>query len=181
MTVSSLSDVLERIRELGPFADEPGAKAALQATLAALGEQLTSDEREALAAELPDDLAKIMRTGHPSAHGGVDAFYRSVSERENRPLGVALEHAQVVCRVLAETLSATTRLRRNIGELGELFEPAEETAEPVEAQRAWNVARSDDPHAETKLSSARGLRQEQHEHTLATGRPGSNRPLSKSH
>jgi uncharacterized protein (DUF2267 family) len=43
-----------------------------------------------------------------------------------------------------------------------------------------SVARSDDPHADTKLSSARGLRQEQGEHTLAAGRPGSRRPISGS-
>lgn len=43
-----------------------------------------------------------------------------------------------------------------------------------------SIARSDDPHADTKLSSARGLRQEQGEHTLAAGRPGSRRPISGS-
>jgi hypothetical protein len=43
-----------------------------------------------------------------------------------------------------------------------------------------SVARSDDPHGDTKLSSAHGLRQEQTEHTLALGRPGSSRPISGS-
>ncbi len=41
-----------------------------------------------------------------------------------------------------------------------------------------SIARSDDPHAETKLSSSRGLTQERLRRTLAAGRPGSNRPLS---
>ena len=47
-------------------------------------------------------------------------------------------------------------------------------------QRAHShsIARSDDPHADTKLSSTRGLTQERENETLATGRPGAKRPLS---
>ncbi len=41
-----------------------------------------------------------------------------------------------------------------------------------------SIARSDDPHADTKLSSAHGLSAEQHNETLAGGRPGSKRSLS---
>jgi uncharacterized protein (DUF2267 family) len=43
-----------------------------------------------------------------------------------------------------------------------------------------SVASSDDPHGDTKLSSARGLTQERTGDTLATGRPGSHRPISES-
>lgn len=41
-----------------------------------------------------------------------------------------------------------------------------------------SIARSDDPHADTKLSSAQGLSAEQHHETLAAGQPGSKRSLS---
>ena len=44
-----------------------------------------------------------------------------------------------------------------------------------------SVARSADPHAETRLSSARGMTQEREGRTLAKGRPGSRRPVSRSH
>jgi len=44
-----------------------------------------------------------------------------------------------------------------------------------------SVARSNDPHAETKLSSACGLTQEREARTLATGEPGSRRSLARSH
>ncbi|HLV64706.1 MAG TPA: DUF2267 domain-containing protein [Polyangiaceae bacterium] len=44
-----------------------------------------------------------------------------------------------------------------------------------------SVARSSDPHARTRLSSAPGLRQEQKGETLASGRPGSRRPISDKH
>lgn len=40
-----------------------------------------------------------------------------------------------------------------------------------------SVARSDAPHADTKLSSAGGLTQERLGETLATGKPGSTRPV----
>jgi len=55
------------------------------------------------------------------------------------------------------------------------------SADPRYLAHRHSVARSVDPHAETKLSSAHGLRQEQDEHTLALGRPGSERPISSSH
>jgi hypothetical protein len=38
-----------------------------------------------------------------------------------------------------------------------------------------SVARADEPHADTKLSSARGLTQERLHETLAVGRPGPKR------
>jgi hypothetical protein len=55
------------------------------------------------------------------------------------------------------------------------------TANPADLAHRHSIARSDDPHAETKLSSACGLTQEREERSLATGRPGSRRPLSRRH
>jgi len=43
-----------------------------------------------------------------------------------------------------------------------------------------SVARAENPHADTKLSSSRGLTQERVERTLAEGHPGSDHPLSDS-
>jgi uncharacterized protein (DUF2267 family) len=54
------------------------------------------------------------------------------------------------------------------------------SADPRYLAHRHSIARSDDPHGDTKLSSAHGLRQEQDQHTLATGRPGSSRPISGS-
>lgn len=52
------------------------------------------------------------------------------------------------------------------------------SANPELLAHEHSVARSDDPHASSKLSSARGLSQERDHRTLANGRPGSRRPLS---
>ncbi len=48
----------------------------------------------------------------------------------------------------------------------------------VSAGHRDSIARSDDPHAHTKLSSAQGLSAEQHHETLASGKPGSKRSLA---
>jgi uncharacterized protein (DUF2267 family) len=45
------------------------------------------------------------------------------------------------------------------------------SANPAELAHRHSIARSDDPHAETKLSSACGLTQEREDRSLATGRP----------
>ncbi|HVU00295.1 MAG TPA: DUF2267 domain-containing protein [Polyangiaceae bacterium] len=50
------------------------------------------------------------------------------------------------------------------------------TSRPDRAQ-THSVARSDGPHEDTKLSSARGTTQERESETLSTGRPGPRRPL----
>lgn len=106
--------------------------------------------------------------------------------------------------------TARDRLRHALPEIAELFEPhAQEavpahpqpsladapsdlaegrprgsrplsSANPADLAHRHSIARSDDPHAETKLSSACGLTQEREERTLAAGRLGSRRPLSKS-
>lgn len=43
-----------------------------------------------------------------------------------------------------------------------------------------SVAKSENPHADTKLSSSHGLTQEREHDTLAEGRPGSKHPLSEA-
>ncbi|MGK4005317.1 DUF2267 domain-containing protein [Sorangium sp. So ce1036] len=54
---------------------------------------------------------------------------------------------------------------------------SEARPEPAHAE---SVARSDDPHADTRLSSSPGLTQERLQETLAEGRPGPERPVSET-
>jgi uncharacterized protein (DUF2267 family) len=51
------------------------------------------------------------------------------------------------------------------------------TGQPGRPQ-SGSVAASEDPHGDTKLSSSQGMTQEREHETLATGHPGSKRPLS---
>jgi hypothetical protein len=48
-----------------------------------------------------------------------------------------------------------------------------------ERAHSHSVVRADNPHGDTKLSSAVGFTQEREQETLAAGHPGSDRPLSE--
>jgi hypothetical protein len=50
---------------------------------------------------------------------------------------------------------------------------------PIEPQ-SESVVKNDNPHGDTKLSSAHGTTQEREHETLAEGRPGSRRPISEA-
>ena len=213
MNPSSKQDILRRIQELGPFQSAADAVLTLHATLEALGSLLTEGERLAVAGSLPAECARLVRGAPSTTRGNVTDFFHRVATREGAALGRAVEHAEIACRALGETLSpsALARLQRAVPDLARLFEPAPEPApppphreapgdvprdlaegrpggerpladaDPHELAHRQSIARSDDPHAETKLSSACGLTQEREARTLAAGRPGSSRPLSRSH
>lgn len=81
--------------------------------------------------------------------------------------------------------SAAPRLPTNApSDLAEGFPGARRSlaiGDPATVAHRHSVARSDDPHGDSKLSGARGLTQEREGDTLASGRPGSRRPISSSH
>lgn len=77
---------------------------------------------------------------------------------------------------------ANARIRgRNGRTLAEGRPGSEHPLSEGRADRAQSqsVARSENPHAETKLSSARGVTQEREHQTLAEGHTGSDRPVSE--
>ncbi len=210
------SQWFEHVSELGPFASEGDVWRAIRATLRALAEQLDPVERIQLGRDLPSDLRVLVESNAlrlAEQSPTKEAFFQSVAAYEMEPVGRALEHAEIVCRALADTLSETTvaRLTRQLPALAELFRPPERPAaaqtmgqasprrpqdlaegrpggtHPIASSdtstlaHRHSIARSDDPHADTKLSSAMGLSQERDSRTLAAGRPGSRHPVSDSH
>jgi uncharacterized protein (DUF2267 family) len=204
---------IEGLRAIAPFADDDSASRALVATLEALAALLTRDERQSLSRHLPSELGALVLATRPRIHDGPGGFFHQVATREGTRPGVAVEHAELVCRFLGQMIpfEVRTRLERALPELKllfarpEAFEPPPRASEPrrdvpndlaegrpgsrhplassdplVTAHR-HSVARSADPHADTKLSSATGFTQEREGDTLAGGRPGSTRPISGSH
>jgi uncharacterized protein (DUF2267 family) len=75
-----------------------------------------------------------------------------------------LHHSHRRARSLAEARAGS---RRPVSEAG-----------PSAGAHPDSVAKSEDPHAETKLSSSRGMTQEREHESLSEGQEGSSHPLS---
>ncbi len=99
-------ELVERVRGRGTFA-EGHAEAAITATLDALGAALLPSERRTFVDVLASDLASVVLAAHaPKAALDTEGFYRRVQRHEAVRPGRAREHAQIVCRSLAEVLPA---------------------------------------------------------------------------
>lgn len=185
------------------------AERTVRAVLAVLGERLSWPVIQAVAEELPGSLASSLREVTPHQTFNLAELHARVAERTRVRLGLAVEHTGVVCEVLAEALPEGTlyRLREALPDsMSVLFTPREpeERVEHVhldpnrrtlaegrpgsqhpiseyrsERAHTHSVVRADNPHGDTKLSSASGLTQEREHETLAAGHPGSDRPLSE--
>lgn len=201
-------ELLSQVAERAGLAGLEEAAQTVRAVLAVLCERLSWPTIQALSGELPVPLPTGMRGGSPQEGFDLAELHARVARREDVRPGFAVEHTGVVCQVVAEALSpgALHRLRAALPEpIGALFTPREpaERFEHVhldpshhtlaegrpgsrhplsesqsERAHAHSVVRADNPHGETKLSSAAGLTQEREQETLATGHPGSSRPLS---
>ncbi|WP_257453772.1 DUF2267 domain-containing protein [Archangium lipolyticum] len=179
------------------------AERTVRAVLEVIGERLAWPVVQSLAEDLPGPLAAGLRGVTPHQVFNLAELHARVASRLEVRLGLAVEYTGVVCQFLAESLSPGTlhRLREALPEqMSALFAPRE-PGEPFEhvhvepghrtlaegrpgsrhplsesrAERAHShsVAREDNPHGDTKLSSAIGLTQEREQETLAAAHPGS--------
>jgi uncharacterized protein (DUF2267 family) len=174
-----------------------------------LGEGLRHSRAEALADDLPPELARAFREGPHGPPFDLAELFRRVASRENVRVGFGVEHVKLVCRLLGEHFSPASRYQFQESfpeEIAALFEPLTEPGDhgevpvhlhpergtlaegrpgsrhPISEARpdrtqSQSVVRSENPHGDTKLSSSQGLTQEREKETLATGQPGSRRPI----
>ncbi|MDC3960034.1 DUF2267 domain-containing protein [Polyangium jinanense] len=159
------SSFLDEVAWRGGLGETSLVRAMSEAVLRAFAETLVPDEARALAHALPEPLAAFLLDGPHLGNLSEEALYRRVADREGTLLGFAIEHTRLVLGVLGEKLPETTRLRlrRHLTpELGELLAPREPLPPPPVHLRR--------PH-EPKLGKG---------NTLATGRPGSQKPLSEA-
>jgi uncharacterized protein (DUF2267 family) len=196
------------VQEAGGFGSAGAAERAVDAVLAALGAHLSADVREVVRAALPHELARRLAGGVPEPFE-LDALLRDAAGRLGVSPATAKETIEVVLAVLSGSLDAERRERlesslppplRTLA--GPLAVAAAAEAAPHHSARhlrqtlasgrpgserplseahpgsshAQSVA-ADNPHGETKLSSASGIQQERTGQTLATGSPGSRRPI----
>jgi uncharacterized protein (DUF2267 family) len=141
--------------------DAAVAETAVATVLEALGCLLPPADARFLAGALPPAFARAMAAADRHAFRDPSALYARFSVSEDIDLGVAMEHANATCGALADALDAESRLllaRRLPPEWAALFAP---------------VPRA--PARDAAPGTVPG-----HGHTLATGRPGSRRPLAES-
>lgn len=153
--------ILDRVVALAPLTEQEAGR-AIRAVANVLIEQLLPHERAILEGALPGAWFSRVVAVPVLPVADLASFYERVAHREGYELGVALEHAQCVCRALAEALGEDGR-RQLVSHLpdalGELF------------------ALPPSPAPHTPVAST-GV--EQHPRTLAEGRTGSSRPLAEA-
>jgi uncharacterized protein (DUF2267 family) len=80
------------------------AERAIQATLETVGERLDARDADQLASQLPGPIAEVLRRARSHRSFGVEELFTHVRDREPVRLREAVEHAKVICQVLAEAL-----------------------------------------------------------------------------
>jgi uncharacterized protein (DUF2267 family) len=168
--------LLNRLRELSPFADRADARRAFDATLQAMRRGLSEDEADWLAVALgPSLAAPLLRTMH-QGELSADELYRWTKRYGKTRKSAATEQAQVVCRALGELLQEPEleRLKKHLPEIAPLLE-APERGDPPSAPRLLRSDAIDQTHADTKLANTRGFTPERQGRSLATARQGSAR------
>jgi uncharacterized protein (DUF2267 family) len=200
-------ELLSQIAERAGLPGLEEAERTARMVLEVVGERLSGPALQALAEDLPAPLAEsVLKREHPQDFNLAELHAR-VSLRARVRLGTAVEYTAVICQVVAEALSPGTlyRLHEALPEpLGALFTPRERgerfehvhlspgrhtlaegrpgSQHPVSEARPerahhHSVALEDNPHEDTKLSSATGLTQEREQRTLATAHPEPELPL----
>lgn len=145
----------------GSIPDTGRAQAAIEAVLDAVAGHLPDQDRAFIADRLPEPYAAAVRRPTRSAASRPDDLYAQLATREEVSLGLAIEHARAACSGLAELAGAEARAllaRRLPPDWAALFRPAARAS-------AAGVPRGPVPG---------------HGQTLATGKPGSSRPLSEA-
>ena len=193
---------LARVRQFAGLHTRAEGESAMHAVFAALHDTLSTSEIDRLAAQLPNWLAGML---HASCGHKRVSFFDEVATEEGIEIGFAREHAGVVLQALDEELTpegkvylrqilpselATLLIRRSASATpprqrqgSTLASGRPGSRHPVSEARldrahGQSVARTDDPHRDTKLSESHGATQERLDETLAEGHPGPKRPLS---
>lgn len=173
-----------------------------------LGELMAPADRAQVAARLPDALGEWLERASAPAPADRAGFIERVASQEGVATGFALEHAQVVCGVLAEVLDdeVVALFRRRLPQWAADLVVENPRSAHTPAHRAHgghhladgrpgsekpisevapgpahseSVVHSDDPHGERKLSGAPGHDPETR--PISESSPGSDRPLSDFH
>lgn len=126
-------ELVSRVKTLAGLRNHREARRAIGAVVGALRCSLAQEDAESVAAELPHSFAKIVAQPATSRVENSAALYEETERRERVGLGFALEHCQVVLRVLAELFDLETlaRLRKRVpGDIAALLRRRPRASEP---------------------------------------------------
>lgn len=138
------------------------AEHAVEATLRVLAAHLPEPHAAAVAKQLPVELARVLRSRSYCGDVELFEFCAEVRDAEGVSLGFAIEHALVVCQVLTQAVDHEARKHLSVHTPRSML--------PLFTVRAMPAAAP--PHfAEHIVLPGWG-------HTLGSGRPGSQHPLS---
>lgn len=156
---------MERVKMHTGLDDPPSLHAAVDATLETLGEWLVDLHAREIARELPPEMSAVLLK-HPSQmlDHDVKEFFERVALREGVEVRHAVEHATAICEALGVEVDETSRHHL--------------TADLNEDVKALFQRKS--PGSSLPLHQPAGTRPADEGHTLASGRPGSERPLSEA-
>jgi hypothetical protein len=191
---------IKAVCERAACQDRDLVEASARITVRALGSQLARPYPP-LHSVLPESLHAELSAGAKQPPCRPDDVYATVADRQEVRIGIAAEIVQsIVAEVSARLLPAQRSEARQIlppdwaqlvvepivqhGDAkasappprSQLFQGRPGSRHPIadaEPSRGFeqSVANSDDPHAETRLSSTRGVSSERRGRTLARGRP----------
>jgi len=156
-------ELVSRVRTEGGLRNHREARRAIGAVLGALRCAMAQEDADAIAAELPPPFGKIVSRPAAGRIENSAVLYAEVERRERVGLGFALEHCQVVLRVLAELVDPemVVRLRKRVpADVAVLLRARADTLEPPP------------PHVHEHPAEAAGPRR-----TLSRGRPGPGDPI----
>lgn len=116
------------VRQGALMLSDDEAEAAIRATLETLSDVLSWEEANALAAQLPEEMASYVRESGAGENLSLDDFLNRVGYREGVEVEVADAHAQAVLQAVKVSVSPGT-VGKILGRLPEgyrrLFQPEE--------------------------------------------------------
>ncbi|GGS11630.1 hypothetical protein GCM10010269_58530 [Streptomyces humidus] len=99
----TFEQMLERVRYEGAYPTRARAEESVRAVLAALGRQITGDERVALAARLPQEAARVLTSEIPAGEDLTGwGFVKDLASRTGGTAATTRWDAGTVLRVVAQ-------------------------------------------------------------------------------
>lgn len=143
--------------------DEAALERGIFATVHAVAPSIQPEDRRALPDAVPEPIRREITIARYVGPLDEEAFYESVAHRAAVPLGLARELSQVVLHELGTRIGAELRSR---------------LAHHAGPSMAWLWDQPSAPEAAPRPAGTRS--RPGGGHTLASGRPGSRKPLSES-